>query len=338
MSLIGLLNYFDQKRGQEQYGQLLNEYRVPGDPNALPLGNTPQELDQSIMQQQGGFRGAGGPPQEFYMRAAALPGYQQLAQQAFVGQQAMERQMQGQQWEANNMSLAQKTQLDMNAQQQQWQRQRQEFEWNNPSAYQQASIEQDRARTGIAAGHLGLAQQQFGLQQQQFGLQQQQAQLERQFPALALKGNDAIKYRDRLAQLDKAAAISTDVVDWLGNAQLGANVFSRGDVKSMQSAFQTDVIPYFQQKFEAGALQAADLELIKNVMGDPGSWTSLNANQKAKVASLLTQIQDDRDRTYGMGGMRAPEIKPGSSAWARSARSGNTGRAAELPPDIQWGP
>jgi len=167
--LVGLLNYFDQKRGQEAYGNLLNEYRVPGDPNTPnpgPYAIGSPEMDQALMQQQGGFRGqggllSGGPPQEFYMRAAQLPGYQQLAQQAMVGQQAMERQMQGQQWEANNMSLAQKTQLDLTQQQQQWQRQRQEFEWNNPSAVQNAQIQNAR-------GHLGVAQAGQKLQQQRF--------------------------------------------------------------------------------------------------------------------------------------------------------------------------
>ena len=106
MSLVGLLNYFDQKRGQEQYGNLLDEYRVPGDPNTPnpgPYALGQPEMNQAQQQQMGGFRGqgglvSGGPPPEFYLRAAALPGYGGLAQQAQVGQQAMERQMQGQQW------------------------------------------------------------------------------------------------------------------------------------------------------------------------------------------------------------------------------------------------
>jgi hypothetical protein len=173
MSLIGLLNYFEQQRGREQYGNLLNEYRTPGDPNALPLGNNAAELDQSILARSGGFKGeggvlSGGPPPEFYLRAGALPGYQNLAGQAQTGQQAMERQMQGQQWSSQNMTLAQKTDADMRQQQANWDQQRREFEWSNPSTAQQASIDNARAQTAISAGHLGLAGANQNLAQQRF--------------------------------------------------------------------------------------------------------------------------------------------------------------------------
>jgi hypothetical protein len=151
----------------------LNEYRVPGDPNALPLGNNAAELDQSILQKQGGFRGeggvlSGGPPPEFYLRAGGLPGYQQLAAQAQTGQQAMERQQQGQQWSQQNMTLAQKTELDMREQNTKWEQERRTFEWNTPSVVQQAQIENARAQTAISAGHLGLAGANQNLAQQRF--------------------------------------------------------------------------------------------------------------------------------------------------------------------------
>jgi hypothetical protein len=325
MSLIGLLNYFDQKSGQEQYGKLLNEYRVPGDPSVLPLGNTPQELDQSIQQQQGGFRGAGGllsggPPQEFYMRAAQLPGYQQLAQQAMVGQQAMERQMQGQQWEANNMSLAQKTQLDMNAQQQQWQRQRQEFEWNNPSAYQQASIEQDQARTGIAAGHLGLAQQEFALKQAQA-----QRPLFEQLPP-----QQRMEFIQNVNQLDATARIVTDSLDYISRVGSGEKALDRGTVNAMNAEYRQNVIPYFQRKFQAGALQKGDMEFIESVAGDPGGWSTLDSRQQQRLAGILRSVEDDRTAAYGMAGRQAPPTQRGGSAWARSQS------AKSAPQDIQW--
>lgn len=338
MSLIGLLNYFEQQRGREQYGNLLNEYRQPGDSSALPLGNTPAELDQSILQQQGGFKGeggvlSGGPPPEFYLRAAALPGYGNLAQQAQVGQQAMERQQQGQQWESSNMSLAQKTQLDMAQQQQTWERDRRQFEWNNPSAAQQANIDQGWASNAVARGNLAINQAQLGLQQQQMSMQQQQAQNERMFPALGLKGQAAMDYRGAVAKMDNAAAITTDVADYLGKIGVGGKALDRGTVHAMQAAYQQHVVPALTTMVGTGTIQKGDMEFVQGVMGDPGSWGSLDSRERQKVMQILTSVEDERARLYGLSGVKAPATQKGRSAWARS-REG----ATSAPADTVWGP
>jgi hypothetical protein len=337
MSLIGLLDYFDRKSGREQYGNLLDEYRVPGDPNVLPLGNTPAELDQSILQQQGGFKGeggllTGGPPPEFYLRAGGLPGYQQMAQQAQIGQQAMERQQQGQAWEANNMSLAQKTAADAQAQRDKWSQERQVYEYANPSAYQSAQIQNARAQTGISAGHLGLAQQQFGLQQQEFAARQQQAQNQAAFPALGLKPEQQMEYRTTLANLDKTANVVTDTLDYLKRVGVGEKALDRPQVNAMNAEYRQQVIPYFQKKFQAGALQKGDMEFIESVAADPGGVMSLDHREKIRLSQILRSVEDDRQQMYGLGGYRAPPTRAGQSAWARSQS------ARSAPDDIQWTP
>jgi len=234
----------------------------------------------------------------------------------------MDRQMQGQQWEANNMSLAQKTQLDLTQQQQQWQRQRQEFEWNNPSAYQQAQLQQEQARTGIAAGHLGLAQQEFRMKQQQAT-----RPLLEQLPP-----QQRLEFIQNVRQLDATANIVTDALDYIGKVGTGDKAVDRGNVNAMNAEYRQNVIPYFQKKFQAGALQKGDMDFIESVAGDPGGWATLDSRQQQRLAGILRSVEDDRNVAYQMGGMQAPPTRVGGSAWARSQS------AKSIPNDIQWGP
>jgi len=160
-----------QRQG-EAFSGLLDQYRVPGDPNTPnpgPFALGTQEMNQAQLQQQGGFRGqggllSGGPPPDFYLRAAALPGYQQLAGQAQVGQQAMERQQQAQVWESQNMTLAQKTSADAQAQRDKWDQDRFNMGWNKAAGMTNAEYgnqQISRGQLGIAQGGLNLRQQEF---------------------------------------------------------------------------------------------------------------------------------------------------------------------------------
>lgn len=87
--------------------------------------------------------------------------------QFLAGQQALERQQQGQHWEAQNMSLAQKTSLDQQSQQRKWEQERRSFEWSNLSAGQQAQNALGWAGNAVAQGNLGVAQAGLGLRQQE---------------------------------------------------------------------------------------------------------------------------------------------------------------------------
>lgn len=340
-NMAGLIQYLidrsDRQAAQQQYSDLLGSYYQPGDPNQLPIGNTPQELDQSIQRQQGGYRGpggvlSGGPPQEFYMRAAALPGYQQLAQQAMVGQQAMDRQIQNQIWQQTEIPLAQKATIDAQLQQQQWERDRREFEWTNPSWAQQQSAWAQRQNVAQGWASNNIAQQRLQMEQNNLIAQQQAAQNAQMFPALGLKGNDAIKFRQDLGSLDATANVLTDTIDYLNKVGVGGKALDRGTVNAMRGEFDQNVVNYFRKKFEAGALQESDMKFIEKLAGDPGAWTSLDANQTKLVKRLLTTVEDDRRAMYGYAGVQAPPTQTGRSAWARSAS------APSVPKDIEWGP
>ena len=340
MSLIGLLDYFDRAKGREQYGALLDQYRVQGDPNQLPLGNTAAELDQSIQRQQGGFRGeggliSGGPPQEFYMRAAALPGYQNLAQQAQVGQQALERQIQAQQWQENNLTAGQRAQIEVQKEQQQWERDRRTFEWNNPSAVQQANIDQGRAQLGISAGQLGVAQGNLALNQQQFAAQQAAAAAAKANPFFGLKPNEQIEFMDRVNTVDRAGAVAADLIDYYQRSGTGEVTLSPIDRNTLGVEWQGAMLPYLQQRFAAGAMQKGEQELFQELAGDPAKVFALKGKQLDLFKMWAADIDQTRNQLYGYAGVKPQPIQRGGSAFAKSRSAASAPKREDL---IEWSP
>jgi hypothetical protein len=79
-------------------------------------------------------------PQDFYARAAAIPGYQDLAPGMQTQQGAMDRQQQQQAWDKENISLAQKMKNDFNERQQAYLEKWDQFVHANPSAYEQGAM------------------------------------------------------------------------------------------------------------------------------------------------------------------------------------------------------
>lgn len=300
-------NYFKQQELAQNL-KFINENQIPGQ------GAYGPEPDGAISANQ--FNPAKN--MELAMRTGQMG-------QFIAGQQAMERQQQGQHWSQNNMPLADKTRLDVLQTQRKWENERRQFEWNTPSAAQQASNAVARAQLGVSQGQLGLAQQKFAAEQNA-------AALQRQFPALGLTGQQQMDYRTGVAKMDRAAAIATDTFDYLNTVGTGAKALDRGTVNAMRAAYEQHVVPALATMVGTGTIQQGDMEFIKSVIGEPGGWATLDSKQKAKVGQILQSVQEERARMYGLSGVQAPPIKPGSSAWAKSRGTVNT------PDDIQWGP
>ena len=129
-------SYYTNKRAEEraaQYRGLLDQYS--GSQNAFgminPMTSSPQSGPQGLM---GGSQGVSGQlAPQFYQQVAAIPGYEQFGLQDQVGGQTMQRQMQEQQYNQQNMSMYQTNQLaQQDAQYQQG--------FNNLSAADQARV------------------------------------------------------------------------------------------------------------------------------------------------------------------------------------------------------
>ena len=315
--LIGLLNYLDQRSGREAYGNLLNEYRVQGDPSQLPLGNTAAELDQSIQRQQGGFRGeggliSGGPPQEFYMRAAALPGYQNLAQQAQVGQQALERQIQAQQWQENNLTAGPRANLMVQQEEAKWRKEREEAGWNidkGMTNYQaeQVRIDQQNANrlaasAGAGAGQGGVM---FGAPPSGYSMQLDPTTNQ---PVLTpMQGSpDWVTQRGQQQDLTAGVRAIDNMIDFVkrkGSFETGAESgkISAGD--------RQQVIRTLGVLSNMGVLQQGELELLESQVSDPNAFASLLKNN----ATVIGKLEGVRERII-QGSKAASSRSPGAAS------------------------
>ena len=106
--------HFRNKRTDElasQYKSLLDQYSGSQNASGMlsPMTSSPQSGPQGLM---GGSQGVSGQlAPQFYQQVAAIPGYEQFGLQDQVGGQTMQRQMQEQQYNQQNMSAAQAAQL-----------------------------------------------------------------------------------------------------------------------------------------------------------------------------------------------------------------------------------
>lgn len=304
-----------EDRKQNQTLDFIRKNTIPGDPNARPIGNNLAELDANIAAMQPRFNPA------MEMELAARTG---TMGQYLAGMQAMQRQQQAQVYDSNNMTAAQYAAHTLNTQKAQWEKDRQDLEFNSLSAAQKAQLAVSQANTGVAQGHLSLAREKQAADAKA-------AALANQFPALGLNPEKKMEFVQNVAKLDRAAEISTDVIDYLSKVGVGGKALDRGNVNAMQGAYQQHVVPALVQMVGTGTIQKGDLDFVQSIIGDPGSWVSLDARQKAKVAQILQTVNDQRSTMYGFAGRQAPPIRPGSSAWARSASS------ASAPSDTVWG-
>jgi hypothetical protein len=324
--MAGLLNdiYAAYRQDQQaaKYGGLLQSY-MGEKQGAVPEGVTPQpgEVGGALLQM---------PPDKFYLEAAAIPGYQSLAQGAQSGQQAMARQIQQQNFEKNNLTMAQNVQLEAQKTRDKWAIDNELWRRENLDAGQQANLGIARGNLAVSQGQLGLSQQRLGFDMAQAQEAARQAALKQQFPAYGLTGQTALDFQAGLGKLDRAAQISTDVVDYLNKVSLGDKTLDYGKTQALQSAYKQHVIPAMAEMVGTGTLQKGDMDFIESVMGTPAKFNSLDSVQKQKVAQILQTVNDERGRRYGMAGVQAPPIQPGSSAWARS-------QGVEAPKSVKWG-
>jgi len=109
----------------------------------------------------------GAPPPAFYLQAAGIPGYQGLAAGAQSGQQAMARQQQGQQWDANNISAAAQAGLDQRGDQFNRGMAMDMYKYNQPGWQGKQSAQQAAAQNSL--GWANLAQRKAEAAAQQAG-------------------------------------------------------------------------------------------------------------------------------------------------------------------------
>jgi hypothetical protein len=322
---MGILQYIlqqnDQEAARQKYGSLLNEYRQAGDPNQLPLGNNPQELDQAIMQQQGGFKAPGGilsdqPPPEFFLRAAGIQGYEQLAGNAQSQAAAMQRQMQQQGWESQNMTLAQKVAADAQAQRDRFSQERQVYEYENPSAYQQAQI-------GISRGQLGISQQNADLNRAQFMAEYQPDGQGGYMPRpkqtpLNFQQEQEVRGAVNMFQNAKTALGDLSTIYAAGGGS-SLPAWASGERKALQDQYQAALRPIVQKIVMGNRTDApgeADIKQINEFLGDVTSPWQASKTRQGRITMLERMIEQQYEPYRRFGGDLM--YQPGQSPYAQT--------------------
>lgn len=286
------------ERTAKEYQGLLNKEYVPGDPSALPLGNNPTELDQSILQQQGGFRQPGGllgasPSSDFYLKAATIPGLTQpMLTQAQQQQAAMDRQVQEQTYRQSNMSAAEFANHTLQTEKLRADQEWQQYQFGNLSAAQK--------------GQLGIAQQQADMQRQQY-----------QLPT-PLNFTNETAVRTAYGNTQNAMNVLTDYERILSSGE-APGFFTAGTAKGkqFQQTFEAAMVPIVTKMFKPSgdAPSESELKMIKDYIGDMTALGT-DAGKLQKLRQLKQDVQQYWSPYQQYGAM--PSAQAGKSAFALS--------------------
>jgi hypothetical protein len=280
----------DEQRRQAQYQGLLERYQMPGEGPVGPQG------------QQPGYEGFNLSP-AFFAEAAGIPGYEALAQGAQGQAGAMQRQQQAQQYgETAPITPFQQAQLE--------QRQAQ-------LAQQQGQFQQgmDFDRTKHA--------DQLWQWAQELEMAGQPAQ--RTAPFYNMNGPQQMDVLNRVSNFDQQVATLRDVSSYLNDSNWQQRLAEPGTRSAISAAFQGDFINYARQKFEAGAMQEADLEFFNDLGAGEIDVTQLTSSQRNKVAYWADRAAEDRRNYYQNAFGAAPPPLASQSTIARSLSRGAPG-------------
>ena len=100
-------SYYTNKRQEERaarYQGLLDEYSGSNDASGMPLSSSSPNMGPQGLMGGGQQGGSGYLPPQFFQRVSAIPGFEQYGLQSQVGGQAMQAQMQEQDYNRTNMS------------------------------------------------------------------------------------------------------------------------------------------------------------------------------------------------------------------------------------------
>lgn len=284
----------EQEGQASQLGGLLDQYRQAPDPNALPLGNNPAELDQSIMRKQGGFRQPGGllgnmPPSDFYLEAAKIPGLTQpMLNTAQQQQAAMDRQVQDQTWRQSNMTASEFANHQLNTQKLDYQKERDDLAFNGLSAYQKAMLGRMGGGGGGGGGVAQPGMAQIGAVPS--GHMMTMDPVTGQPVLTPLQGGEQWRgQRENVQRLNTGVAAMDEMIDFVkskGSFETGAES-GRISAGPRQAA-----IAGLAALNNMGVLQPGELAILERQIVDPNAWGSLLQND----STALGKLQGVRDR------------------------------------------
>lgn len=280
--------------------------------------------DQAKQTQQfqgllGGLNGAS-PGEQFWLQAAQLPQYQQLASQQLgygaAGGQAMARQRQAQDWSLNNLTKEQQMAADLAQAKFGWDQQVDQEDMRRKWYGTEASAAASRASAGSSEASRALSAAR--LEGENLKLQRERGGLLERLPP-----QNQLEARQDLLNKDSWAQSATDVEDWALNRGPGAALplVGTAEAGAMDTEWQTSVRPALMQIMNTGVLQEGEREMLEQVMGQPADKV-LTKSQQNVIKTVAQKIRDLRSNSYRALGLQAPEVTRGGSAAARALSGG----------------
>lgn len=290
----------DKAKAAEQFGGLLGtlEQQGPSQPG------------------QEGLLGMREPDQQFWLKAAQIPGYEDMASQQLgytaAGSQAMARQQQQQQYEAGNMSLLDRSRLFLEQQRDSFAESIGIEDLRRKWAGTSASIE----AAGASAQNSLLG----GLLNQQRLTDLQNAAATRNGPLInQLPPQGQVDARVKLQTLNSAVDSAAGVMDWVKNRNPSDAVrgVGTGQGGAMLTDWVTSVMPIAKELTTGpGAVDEGEREFLMGIIKDPSSVV-LNENTINQMQLINRKVEDYRDMNFNAFGLPVPK-KKGRGATARA--------------------
>lgn len=310
--------YYANKRADEQAAKL--------------QGLLGQNQQQGPTMPGQGLLGANPPSPQFWMQAATIPGYEQLAGQqlgiAAQGDQRLAEQQQQQQWASENMTAAQAAQLALQSQ----------------KASQDYGIAQQnlarqwygtQASAGASNASADLSRAKLGAENRKTGLLGGSL-YDR------LKPNEQVEANNEILNADTWATSAADVADWADKRAPGAAIplAGTGEAAAFNTEWQTSALPAFMQIMNTGVLQPGERETLAEVIGSPADKV-LTKSQVNVIKTVAQKVKDLRGQTYKKYDLQPKPLESGQSAAARTLGATPVGEVrpvGDLDQTGQWQP
>jgi hypothetical protein len=306
---------------RDEYTGLLGQYQTqpqqgPPDPNQFGGGLPP-------------IMASGPPPEQFYARAAAIPGYQGLAQGAQANLGAMNRQRQSQDWSLSNVPLADQQRLqatiDMNnaglLQQYNTEQARAEEvrrQWNSISPVQQRELDlrgqQVADQAAYHKGQLGISQGNLDWQRSP----NNPANIRQPVGPFGMKGEELFKVQTDLMSQDRQVAAAQDVLEYVSRNSVPGQAQNLGERAAVASAWGMIAPAFIAAAQNSGVIQSSEMPRILGIIGDPTAWSKLTDTDRYKVGLVVSAMQAQRGDKYKALGLQAPQLQTGQSFLANA--------------------
>jgi hypothetical protein len=307
-----MLDRMQQEKNAKKYEGLLAQQQGQPIHLGIPNADQPQQGPGGLLNQNSVV----GP--QFFLKAAAIPGYEALAGGAQSGMQAMDRQTQEQGWSQNNMTMAQAQSAEIQRQQmaqqaamEQARIDQAERQFGSLSAYQKAQI----AAQGQPGAMTQYQQAQIDLENRKLDAGPRETaptgyRFDRQGGLLAIPGGPAaIEQELAVAPLDTALATIDQAIEY--GKKYGSYESGPGSL-NMSQQLKNDVVRGLQVATQAQTLGESEAERLGSQAWDfnaKGNAFTRDDTALAKLKALKSTMSRQRDAILKAQGKQRPKAE-----------------------------